>query len=324
MNRFLPSKKLLVFLGITLMVLGCFVLFFKFKNNKVTYFLSNESEEEIIKMVSEINQQTLKNDSDGDGLKDWEEILWKTDPQNPDTDGDGVDDNTEILAKRNPLIAGPDDLLSENITTFINTQDDLEYDKPLTQTDILSRELFTGYVALKQNNQLGAAQEEQFISNLVIKSLSPNTILVKNYTIDDLNISNENNDEIIQQYADRLMAIIKLGDNLEDEAVLIKTIVETKSKSELKKLNSNIEIYKEMQEQLLSLKTPLIISSIHLKGINSLGNLINDVSNMLLIFEDPVAGLKGVENYFDSLLSLSTNIIYTIDYFNKNNITFDL
>src|SRR3990167_7988543 len=54
----------------------------------------------------------LSSDSDNDGLKDWEELLWKTDPRNPDTDGDGTTDNEEILAKRDPRKPGPDDLMN--------------------------------------------------------------------------------------------------------------------------------------------------------------------------------------------------------------------
>ncbi|MDP3769418.1 MAG: hypothetical protein U1A25_03160 [Candidatus Sungbacteria bacterium] len=42
-------------------------------------------------------------DNDNDGLKDWEEIIMKTDPHNPDTDGDGTPDGEEIEQNRLPL-----------------------------------------------------------------------------------------------------------------------------------------------------------------------------------------------------------------------------
>ena len=41
-------------------------------------------------------------DSDGDGLIDYLETLYGTDPQNPDTDGDGVNDYVEVVQGRNP------------------------------------------------------------------------------------------------------------------------------------------------------------------------------------------------------------------------------
>ncbi len=52
----------------------------------------------------------LKADTDGDGLKDGEEVLkYKTDPNIADTDGDGLKDGEEILTyKTDPLVADSD------------------------------------------------------------------------------------------------------------------------------------------------------------------------------------------------------------------------
>ena len=36
--------------------------------------------------------QLDKNDNDGDGLQNWEETMYGTDPDNADTDGDGLSD----------------------------------------------------------------------------------------------------------------------------------------------------------------------------------------------------------------------------------------
>lgn len=46
--------------------------------------------------------EKLQQDSDHDGLKDWEEILYHTDPHNPDTDGDGTSDGEEVKLGRDP------------------------------------------------------------------------------------------------------------------------------------------------------------------------------------------------------------------------------
>lgn len=43
-----------------------------------------------------------QHDADGDGLWDYEEVLWNTEPQNPDTDGDGLKDKIEIIQGLNP------------------------------------------------------------------------------------------------------------------------------------------------------------------------------------------------------------------------------
>lgn len=57
-----------------------------------------------------------ESDIDKDGLFDYEEPLYGTDPLNRDTDGDGFLDGEEIASKRNPLIKGPNDQLIKNLT----------------------------------------------------------------------------------------------------------------------------------------------------------------------------------------------------------------
>ncbi|MCR4311641.1 MAG: hypothetical protein NUV54_03715, partial [Candidatus Taylorbacteria bacterium] len=99
----LPSKKILQ-LALVLGIIGLFTYFFVYKTKKEVYTapLTVQKSEE---------SPLLAKDSDSDGLKDWEEQLWKTDPLNPDTDGDGTPDGAEIKSGRNPLVAGPNDKL---------------------------------------------------------------------------------------------------------------------------------------------------------------------------------------------------------------------
>lgn len=59
-------------------------------------------------------QQADQVDTDGDGLKDWEEDLWQTDRNKTDTDADGTSDGAEIEARRDPTKAGPDDSLADS------------------------------------------------------------------------------------------------------------------------------------------------------------------------------------------------------------------
>lgn len=45
----------------------------------------------------------LTRDQDADGLRDWEEAIFRTNPQNPDTDADGTADGEEVKQGRDPL-----------------------------------------------------------------------------------------------------------------------------------------------------------------------------------------------------------------------------
>lgn len=56
-------------------------------------------------------------DPDGDGLKNWQEETYKTDPRNPDTDGDGYLDGEEVASGYNPAIPAPNDALEGTDTS---------------------------------------------------------------------------------------------------------------------------------------------------------------------------------------------------------------
>ncbi|MEK7125228.1 MAG: thrombospondin type 3 repeat-containing protein [Patescibacteria group bacterium] len=59
-------------------------------------------------------------DTDRDGLADYDESYWNTDFQDPDSDGDGYKDGEEVASGHDPLLPGPDDKIlghsDENIS----------------------------------------------------------------------------------------------------------------------------------------------------------------------------------------------------------------
>lgn len=65
-----------------------------------------DADEDGLTMLEEAAQETdpLHSDTDGDGLKDGEEVkVYGTDPLNPDTDGDRLEDGDEVLLGLDPL-----------------------------------------------------------------------------------------------------------------------------------------------------------------------------------------------------------------------------
>ena len=65
-----------------------------------------------------LESEVYLKDSDNDGVYDWEEALFGTDPHNPDTDGDGISDSEEIAVTRKSyeenLEAGADVIVMGN------------------------------------------------------------------------------------------------------------------------------------------------------------------------------------------------------------------
>jgi hypothetical protein len=94
-------------------------------------------------------------DTDSDGLYDWEEVLHGTDPRNPDTDNDGMSDGAEVRSGRDPL--GIDSAAA----TATDTATTSSLAHPTTLTQALSRELLANYMATFRDTGGGVSTQEQ-------------------------------------------------------------------------------------------------------------------------------------------------------------------
>ena len=148
--------KLVIFGLLAIAVLG----FLALKPNRSNYENAPSAS------VTNLNKDTkialnniTRRDNDNDGLKDWEEGLWRTDPNNPDTDGDGTNDGDEARDGRNPLTAGPDDYLADN--DFIEKTNSDFLDESQTKTDKFAQNLFGKYLSLRKDSQEGLNNENK-------------------------------------------------------------------------------------------------------------------------------------------------------------------
>jgi hypothetical protein len=92
-RKYLPSKNFVIALSIAIAIILISVVFIYWKPSVTKY-----------KNPADIASSTVMNiDSDNDGLPDWKEALYGTNPNKADTDGDGTNDGDEIAQNRDPL-----------------------------------------------------------------------------------------------------------------------------------------------------------------------------------------------------------------------------
>ncbi len=276
-----------------------------------------------------LNTSTLlageaQKDSDGDGLKDWEEVLWKTDPKNPDSDGDGTFDGEEVRNKRNPLKPGPDDEITsieESPLSDVIAQNEAE--KDLTLTDIFARDFVTGYFALKQGGRYNDANRDKFI-NTLITSIG-NVTEEEKYALKDIIISQKSDTEALRHYGNSLGEVAfryrRLAEN--KEATIVNDAIKKDDPQKLDALKPILADYESFIGEYLAISVPIAAYEVHIGLLNANAEARAAIARMGNVFNDPIEGMAGVNAYRSAGTSGGVAIRNLKSFFSKNGIIFN-
>lgn len=279
-RKYLPSKKFIYVLSIAIGVVIIAILI-NFIKPSISKYNSNKlnTEQEKISAAMEV-------DSDSDGLEDWKENLYGTDPKNKDSDNDGTSDFEEIAQNRDPLKANtakegqePNDKIDPAIVEK-QTKTMEEYEN-LSEMDKFSRNLVSNIIASQPSS---GKMDTDTINSIVAKALAE--LPQKNYTattkIEDLNLQttdSSNASQKMKEYASNFyVESTKIIPILGNDLSLINSYIsnnDTKSKNELIKLISK---YQESVDRFIKMPVPVSIGvydvSYHLRVINDLEKII--------------------------------------------------
>jgi len=298
--KYKSRKILLSIFGILIVLGGVFVLLSDvnpFKNTLV--FEKNTDKDSAENALAKI----VIKDSDNDGLRDWEEALWKTDPRNEDSDNDGTADGEEVRKGRDPAKPGPDDKI-EPANKYKQVSGKEESN---TVTGALINQILT-YTSAQQSGNLNIKTKEEldvFLAEEIKKDTRINA--PSKYSIDDLVIVKINNTEKFIEYKDSMESIIKRYSGLypETEFDIVATAVENNDEAILNKLDPYINTYKQLIKDLLTTVTPSDIALFHLEIVNGYERLINSIINMKNGAEDPIRNLIGIAGYQESATKIT-------------------
>ncbi|OHA15458.1 MAG: hypothetical protein A3G52_00570 [Candidatus Taylorbacteria bacterium RIFCSPLOWO2_12_FULL_43_20] len=261
-------------------------------------------------------------DTDGDGLLDWEEVLWNTDPTNKDSDGDGTDDGAEIRANRNPAVKGPGDNIQETSAEEQNVETDTAPIDTLAPTDKLGRELFIQYLTLKQS---GVVFDEENINKFITELVKSNTETMEYevYAEQDIRIGASGDDVAKKRYGNELAgAISKNSAKTENELIIFSRFGETGNKEFLSGLNPIISSYKAIIRDTLALSVPLDAKEKHLNYLNALSIVESSLENMSEATNDPFIIYLAFERHLDAANILKESLADLKSYFTAAKIEF--
>lgn len=262
--------------------------------------LKREKTETVYNMVLKENiakaAEILNRDKDGDGLKDWEEELWKTDPTKPDTDSDGTTDGEEIRLRRDPTIAGPGDVFDEK--TIQEKINDVP-EKPETETERLSREFFAGYLELKQ--QGGGKISPEALQGLVYETFLSAPLLSeegKRYDTTDIKMQ-EPGIESLREYGNQVGMLISKHSTtgINDPFTIFNRALQTENPDELADLEQYITAYNGLIADLLILPVPEQAVKIHLELLNAFQGISENTTAFGKIFTDSLKAMPAIPMY---------------------------
>jgi hypothetical protein len=289
-----PSTKLILITASVVVVILLLGIAFSYRNSQDTTLKDSRA----VKDSTDLQSKIIELDADQDGLKDWEEVLWQTDPSKADTDGDKTNDGDEIKEGRNPAKSGPKDLITNSVTEISIVKKDASLE---TTTDKISKDLFTKYIALKlSGTEMTEEDHDLLIANVFQDQKSSG--VVREYKRADLHITTTENEDALRTYAHNMGSIIESNHTSEYELAVLKDYLDTAEADDpkpdiLERLNPIIKTYDTIIQATLALEVPPSLSTLHLQFLNISAHIQNAIRGLKLTQSDSIAALDSLNNY---------------------------
>jgi hypothetical protein len=231
-------------------------------------------------------------DSDSDGLKDWEEILWGFDINNPDTDGDGILDGKEI---KNEI---------KNEESKINNLSKIEY-KELVDPKIKYNQ---SKVTSIENN-LELPNPNKTTTN---KEGEP----VQDYQIKELSFKNYGNEvgEIINIY------LFDTGENMQFLGDLIN---DPENPQVIESLKKSFKNYHNLAQSLFLIEYPKEVENFHNTFTNGYSEIYQSIIKLAEGSKSGEGWNNNLINYNQKVTNIARNMAEIGVFFKERGVIFN-
>lgn len=240
-------------------------------------------------------------DRDNDGLKDWEEEIYQSDPANPDTDGDGTPDGDEVAANRDPLVAGPDDKATANPAAFDSAEESITTKFLLG----IRQSLTPNMIAALQQGAV-APDELKGLSD-ALATIDPKTLVTTAaVTRNDITVSNATGGEAARAYfnavADGIVAAFTPVRGREE--AVFKKIAENGDLGNVSGLDPVIAAYTSAIDRIRAIPVPREYATFAIEDLSNLTRSRDVLQAIRASGDDPLRaaallaerGRLGIEN----------------------------
>lgn len=270
-KSFLPDNKILFFV-FSMVIISIFIFIFFSKKDKNS--IDDKDYRQItLKAIKGIGSNA--EDSDGDGISDYEEEMDGTDKNNPDTDGDGVSDFIEKKLGTDPKVKKEKDPVVKNKLKELNK-------KKKNTTERIETELMRKIFEFR-GRDLEKGEYEKMLKNIYHRNLPRRTFKIK-YSEKDIASSR---DITIKQYKNSFItAGTYIDETLIDEKLILAEYLARPTKISKGLTQLSIDNLRLFEKKVSEMKVPEVAKKNHLKYLNSLSVYLDVIQNIIDTYED--------------------------------------
>lgn len=294
LRRLLPtSRKTRLILAV--LALGTVLLVIKF-----LFFRPAEQrppvDEGLVLKLHQDQLERLREDSDGDGLKNWEEILYQTDVMNADTDGDGTSDGQEVNQNRDPAKKGPDDHFATSTPldmTSTGKDPETNYTRDFTRTFLRGP---VSQIVAGEKAAIDAKAVERYADQLARRSVLADA---PRFTMADIRTSPATDTDAIVEYLTSFDKIFKsIGARGKNEVDIVAEVFQTQDYGGLIDLAAYPDVYQRAINDLGAISAPKNLSEFHLSVLNYLSQFKRTVELFQRTENDPILAMLAFNERF--------------------------
>lgn len=255
---------------------------------------------------AEGNEELLKEyasrDTDRDGLLDWEEALYGTDPRNPNSFSSEMTDGEAVKGK----LVEPKIPLTEEPTTeeLLASLTGIEA-APGTLTREFARKFLQEYIATKTTAGAPTNEEVSAFISSAITELKTEAALEKPFSATDARAIASGAGSM-QTYATSIeQALLKSDTGVSGDAGdYFAAVVKKEDSKAAVSLDTLAEGYNRAANAIIASPVPGNALSAHVGLANAFASMGESIQNMSLFLEDPLRGFFGLSQYSDARIEL--------------------
>lgn len=252
-------------------------------------------------------QAIATKDTDGDGLPDWEEALYGTNPRIVDTNKLGMTDG-EAVAKGLVVAKAIADVPQVSTTAGVGTDGLPPAPKEGTLTAAFSQTFFTLYLQAKQNAGGGDLSESQMaaVVNAALNELKASVAPAPDYKkASELTIAGSGREALLT-YAANAEAILEknVANATTSEINYLHSALIGNTPDALTHIASISSAYRASATGLAVLPVPTELAPYHLKLVNSLMRLSQIIGDFAHSNDDPLAAILALGQYIQAAQAL--------------------